>query len=119
MPQKTLHKYLTEFDVGLATDIPINYNRDIALTNKIITYAQAGLFIAAMHTSAQDLFLKESGLQFLLMHNTESSIIQTLDKLLDLKQKGLINKKLQYSMSTEYCWENISHNLKKTWNLEN
>ncbi len=116
MAQSNLHEFLSEFDAGLATDIPVNINRDIAITNKIIAYAQAGLFIVAMHTTAQDHFLKSSGLQFLQMDNTVTSIEQTLLHLLQLKNNGLISKPKQFATGAEYSWEQISAPLVETWN---
>lgn len=116
MPQKILHKSLSKFDAGLATDIPVNRNRDIAITNKLIAYAQAGLFIVAMHTKAQDQFLHSSELQFFQMNNTVSSIEETLLKLLQLKKNGFINKSNQFTIGATYSWDRISAPLSEIWN---
>jgi glycosyltransferase involved in cell wall biosynthesis len=116
MPQIQLHKFLSDCDVGLATDLPVNYNREIALTNKIIAYAQAGLFILSMHTLAQDEFLKGGRLQYLQMDNTVKSIEQTLLQLLRMNQEGLLNKQRQFVNGAEYSWENICMPLSQVWN---
>ncbi len=115
VPHKKLHAFLYQFDVGLAIEPGKDENNNLAISNKIIAYAQAGLYILASHTPGQDLFLNESGLQFLQMENTEASIVHAFDMLLQLKENGLINKPMQYSIGSEYCWENISHLLVKTW----
>ena len=47
----------SKFDVGLALEINIPFNRDICLTNKLFTYLTAGLAIAASETSAQKQFM--------------------------------------------------------------
>jgi hypothetical protein len=64
-PQSELHQFLCDFDIGVACDVPVNINRDLALTNKLIVYAQVGLFILATETNAQNIFLASSDLQYL------------------------------------------------------
>ncbi len=46
-------RFASAFDIGLAMEDSIPYNRDICLTNKIFTYMQAGLTIIASDTTAQ------------------------------------------------------------------
>jgi hypothetical protein len=81
MPQKQLHQFLAKFDVGLATDIPVNRNREIALTNKILAYAQAGLFILAFDTQAQRSFLASNELEHLMVPNNADAIKKTVGSL--------------------------------------
>jgi hypothetical protein len=113
MHQKQLHRFLGDFDVGLALDIPLNPNRDIALTNKIITYAQAGLIIAAMHTKGQDQFLDESGLAHIKMTNDESSISKAFLEIFEMKTSSRFDPVKQYTLGLNYCWERISDPLKQ------
>lgn len=115
MQQKQLHQFLSGFDAGLATDIPVNRNRDIALTNKIIAYSQAGVAIVAMHTSAQDLFLKESGLYYEQMDNKKDSIKEALQKLAVKKKNGELNSGNQFQTGRRYDWEVLSRELLHTW----
>lgn len=115
MQQKQLHQFLSVFDAGLATDIPVNHNRDIALTNKMIAYAQGGLAIAAMHTSAQDLFLKESALQYEQMENESSSIRSALLHLYQKKRDGELNKQEQFQKGQRYAWQKLSQPLLDIW----
>jgi hypothetical protein len=115
MQQKQLHLFLADFDAGLATDIPVNRNREIALTNKIIAYAQAGLAIAAMHTAAQDHFLNESELQFEQMENDPSSISKALLALYRKKKTGELNKQEQFQKGQSYAWQKLSQPLLAIW----
>lgn len=48
-----------KFDIGLATETGYPINRDICLTNKIFTYIQCGLAVAAHSTHAQYNFMHE------------------------------------------------------------
>lgn len=115
MPQKELHHFLAKFDVGLATDIPVNRNRDIALTNKILAYAQAGLAIAAMRTSAQDQFLSNSKLVYAQMENNRASITSALDKLYSKKKNAELNKQQQFETGRLYAWQKMSQPLLTIW----
>lgn len=45
--------FASRFDIGMATETGIPYNRDICLTNKIFTYIQSGLAVIASDTKAQ------------------------------------------------------------------
>lgn len=48
-----IFSFASQFDIGLATEIGVPYNRDLCLTNKIFTYIQAGLATIASDTTAQ------------------------------------------------------------------
>lgn len=114
MPQKELHQFLADCDVGLATDIPVNRNRDIALTNKIIAYAQAGLFIVAFNTEAQKDFLLNNNLESRIVINTEGEISKVL---LDIKNEDITNgKQNRFNKGKAFGWHQLSEPLMQVWN---
>ncbi len=115
MSQTVLHHFLSKFDVGLATDIPVTLNRDIALTNKILAYAQSGLFIISMYTRAQDLFLKESDLKYHQVENSFKSIELGILYAYDLKMKKQLFTDTQYLAGQNYNWEKASNSLSELW----
>jgi len=47
------------FDIGLAAEVPVCLNRKLALTNKIFTYMQCGLAVAASNTPAQQQLMEQ------------------------------------------------------------
>lgn len=51
--------FISQFDIGLASEPGFSLNNDLALSNKIFTYLQAGLAIVASDTQAQQSFLDE------------------------------------------------------------
>ncbi|MFD0941974.1 glycosyltransferase family protein [Pedobacter boryungensis] len=53
-----LTRFASKFDIGLATEPGFSINNDIALSNKIFTYTQAGLAIVASDTTAQKQFME-------------------------------------------------------------
>ena len=54
-----LTAFASQFDIGLALEPAFSRNNDIALSNKIFTYMQAGLAIIASNTTAQQQLLKK------------------------------------------------------------
>ena len=54
-----LPSFSSNFDIGLAVELPNPYNRDICLTNKIFTYLLAGNAIIFSATNAQEKFNSE------------------------------------------------------------
>lgn len=53
VPEKQIFQLASCFDIGLASETGVPYNRDICLTNKIFTYIQSGLAVVASDTTAQ------------------------------------------------------------------
>lgn len=59
IPADELPLFASQFDIGLALEPAFNINNDIALSNKIFTYLQAGLAIIASDTRSQYQLLKQ------------------------------------------------------------
>lgn len=89
MPQEKLHKELAYYDIGFAVeDNQANYNRSICLTNKLLAYFQAGLYILASATPAQEFFLQEHPFHGFVFSNDQLGALLT--KI--LLQKQVIRK---------------------------
>ena len=116
MPQKQLNLKLSEFDVGLAIELKTaDFNRDICLTNKIWAYFQAGLYIFATDTKAQQLFLQEHPEHGIVALNHLNDverklvmIIQKIDKIRGDKQK-------RFEEAKKFSWEVERQKLLKIW----
>ncbi|GAC1309865.1 MAG: hypothetical protein NVSMB24_26080 [Mucilaginibacter sp.] len=52
-----IFQFASQFDIGLAAETTVCLNREISLTNKLFTYIQSGLAIAASDTVAQSAFM--------------------------------------------------------------
>ena len=115
-PQSELHDFLCDFDIGVACDVPLNINRDLALTNKLVVYAQAGLFILATHTKGQDKFLQESELEYVQVSHDIQSYKNVLSDL--IFQKKVINdtRVPRYNKGLKYSWEFNRKSLETIWN---
>ncbi|AMR31815.1 hypothetical protein A0256_10480 [Mucilaginibacter sp. PAMC 26640] len=59
IPSDHIISYASQFDIGLAMETSVPFNRNICLTNKIFTYIQAGLALIASDTLAQQQLLSE------------------------------------------------------------
>jgi glycosyltransferase involved in cell wall biosynthesis len=57
IPPNEIINFAANFDIGLALENIIPFNRDICLTNKLFTYMQAGLAVIASDTTAQRDFI--------------------------------------------------------------
>ncbi len=59
MAPARINEFASQFDIGLALEPAFCLNNDLALSNKIFTYMQAGLAIVASDTTAQKSLLEE------------------------------------------------------------
>ena len=113
MSQKELHYFLSTCELGLAVDVPTDRNRELALTNKIIAFAQAGLPVLTYPVHAQLSFLKEYDFDFYVSENNQSSIsnvLQTLDRTELYAQRIL-----QFEKGKQLDWQLLSVPLSACW----
>jgi glycosyltransferase involved in cell wall biosynthesis len=115
MNQMDLHHFLSTFSVGLVTDPPINRNRELAITNKIIAYSQAGLYILSVSADGHNQFLKESELNYLIVENDKKEIKQALLYLIANYYTIVDSKHKQYEYGDVNAWESINSKLIETW----
>lgn len=80
----------------MAFDPAINKNRELAIINKIIAYAQAGLYIVYISTPGQNEFLNTSTLKYIIIEYDEISIKKCMIRLISLKRTNHFNKELQF-----------------------
>ncbi len=79
VPPDKVFELAKTFDIGLATEPRVPLNRNICLTNKLFTYVQCGLAVAASNTLAQvDFFENYPRSGKLYVNETELSAILTL-----------------------------------------
>ncbi len=115
MSQKGLHQKLVNFDIGLALDIPVDINRNIALTNKILAYLQSGLFVLATNTDAQhDLLtgLPGHGYCFDLKENSSTAFIERVVAEINSIRGQRLER---YNSFNNQNWETASAALSGRW----
>lgn len=100
MPQNELHQLLSQFHVGLALETSNinNLNYDIALTNKIFGYLQAGLYVLASATKGQVELMKTLPDHGIVFFDFEQQKQYILD-LVKNRQKIIDGAMLRYEFS--------------------
>jgi hypothetical protein len=118
MHQELLHNFLSSCDIGLALDLPVNRNREIALTNKIIAFVQAGLYVFATNIESQKLFLRNyQGCTIVDIHeNDYIAIVNSLVNSISLIRK---EASFRYENGSKFNWKIQSEYLLKIWDIEN
>ena len=116
MSQKSLHQQLGDFDIGLALEPAKDENNELAISNKILAYLQAGLFVVATNTKAQESFLGElpnHGICFDYKIN-DSAIV--LNKVISEIETIRFKKNIRFNDFKIHNWEYESLNLINEWN---
>jgi len=109
IPPNDIIAFAGQFDIGLALENQVPYNRDICLTNKIFTYMQAGLAIVASDTLAQRTFIADNPTIGKVYPNGDehaladilSSFQQDRTHLTKCKNEALHLAQTQYNWETE------------------
>lgn len=115
LSQKELHGKLCRYDIGLALEPAKDKNNELAISNKLLAYLQAGLYVMATGTKSQYTFLKDfpgMGICFDYKENDSEKvllqILETIDSIRSSRQERLRNFK-------NNNWENESKKLLKVW----
>ncbi|MBS1527501.1 MAG: hypothetical protein JST19_17775 [Bacteroidetes bacterium] len=92
----------SQFDIGVAAENNVPYNRDICLTNKIFTYMQAGLAVVASDTSAQtQLMAMYPGIGSIYKKNNAASLADVLLQYHQDREKLLTARKASYDLARQ------------------
>ncbi|HTC00047.1 MAG TPA: hypothetical protein VK705_05145, partial [Ferruginibacter sp.] len=107
---------LCNYDVGLALeDKEADMNRNICLTNKIWAYFQAGLFILASNTDAQDMFLQEHAKNGINSALSETELAKAITTIIANKDEIRHSKQERFQSAMPYNWENECGILINKW----
>lgn len=108
LPSDELTGFAARFDIGLATEPGFSINNNIALSNKLFTYINAGLAVVASDTPAQSNFLKkypEAGSSY--QRQNAASLSEVLKRYINsphlLSEAKMASRKIG---QTELNWEN-------------
>lgn len=114
--QKELHMMLNTYDVGLAIEPAKDLNNCLAVSNKIIAYLQAGLYIVASDTKAQKKIMTEFCENGIVIDLKNSKMVRdTLNELAlnkDMIRNGTIQR---FRISEGFNWESESKKLASIW----
>lgn len=113
--QQQLHKELTSYDVGLALDIPTDQNRDLAITNKLLTYLQAGLYVLATNIKSQHAFMASFPEMGTCFDYKKNDFKEILDNVLTNTDSIRHNRRQRFEKFKNNNWENESISLLNKW----
>lgn len=106
-PAEELLMIASQFDVGLALERTIPYNRDLCVTNKIFSYLLSGLSIIATNTQGQRGIVDSIGeAGWLYNINDIDALRNRLEFLLQHPQALMASKKKAFMVAQQqYHWE--------------
>lgn len=116
LKQAKLHKVLSAYDVGLALELSkADLNRDIAESNKIYAYKQAGLFIIATDTKAQEFFMRQSSDQGLICRQSVDGLKECLRSVVQNISDIRASKETRFHAAKSVAFENEASKLTQLW----
>ena len=113
--QSELHQKLAGFDIGLAIDIVADRNRALAITNKILAYLQAGLFLAVTETEAQRTFMADCKAHGVIIPPDPVAWADLLMDLMDKKESLRAAHSARFLVMRKVGWEYASKELAHQW----
>jgi len=114
--QQQLHRQLARYDVGLALEPAKDRNNDLAISNKLLSYLQAGLYVIATNTKGQRSFINnfpDMGICFDYTKDNSGNILEDVFNTLDSIRN---NRKIRFERFRINNWANESACLLKNWN---
>ncbi|TRZ44990.1 glycosyltransferase [Robertkochia solimangrovi] len=116
MAQAVLHRMLREFDIGLALEFnTTDLNRQLCITNKILAYAQSGIYILATDTPAQKSFIKEFNDLGCLTGQNISDLKNTILKIIEEIESIRANRSERFRIGSQFSWDNESVKIIALW----
>ena len=115
LSQKELHLELSKYDIGLALDLAVDRNRELTITNKLLTYFQAGLYIVASATNAQQSFLQQYPQHGCCFKNNEKGFGEAIDQVIHNIDSIRAKKTERFESAISNNWETESRKLALAW----
>jgi glycosyltransferase involved in cell wall biosynthesis len=115
LSQDQLYKTIGTFDIGVAPEPGKDLNNGLALSNKIWTYFQGGLFILASDTPAQSAFISEHPGHGICVVLDRTVVARALGDLIDRLSEIRSAKDARYERAKQFGWEKESLGLLNIW----
>lgn len=115
MEQQNLNMHICQYDIGLGLEIGKQENRLISITNKLITYYQAGLYIVASDTPGQSKFLSDYPHSGMVLDIHSDNFMDKLAGVIASKASIRRTKKERFIRGQQLNWEFESEKLLELW----
>lgn len=108
MRQSDLHRRISRYDIGFATEIfsDLEDNKALCLSNKIFTYLLSGLFIFATDTPAQKDFIESHPAHGIVVTPDAQSLESGFQFMIDNISKIRAEKAKRFEAARKFSWEN-------------
>ncbi len=113
LSQPDLHAELANHDIGLAIEPGKDLNNNLALSNKIIAYTQAGLYTLATDTPAQKQFIEQFQEHGIICKQTSSGILDGITQIIKNKEQIVYKNKDRFNNAKRLCWETEEGKIKE------
>lgn len=114
LPQKQLHRELSFYDVGLALEPAGDKNNDLAISNKLLAYAQAGLYVMYTNTNGQYSFINNFPGIGICFDYKKNNSVEILEAILNNMDSIRNSRKERFEKFKGNNWETQSLMLLKT-----
>ncbi|MCU4165560.1 hypothetical protein [Carboxylicivirga caseinilyticus] len=115
MSQPDLHAELANHDISLALEPGKDLNNNLAISNKIIAYAQAGLYILATDTPAQKQFMDTDTNRGCISGQTVVKLKDSLFNLMSKTESIRRQHQERFKRGKELAWEQEREKLITIW----
>ncbi|WP_162426431.1 glycosyltransferase family protein [Pontibacter pudoricolor] len=116
LSQKDLHQMLSDYDIGLALEISTtDLNKDIALSNKIFAYKQAGLYILATDTKAQLAFMASYKDDGIVTEQNVQALVTIIEFILGNIESIRASKQKRFDQARGIAFETEAQKLVTLW----
>ncbi len=113
--QADLHRELAHHDVGLALEVGKDLNNKLAVSNKIMAYAQAGLYVLATDTPGQQQFMESHPSMGVVCRQDQEGIGTGLRFLMENIDSIREGKFARFEQGAALSWESESSKLLEIW----
>ena len=116
LSQEELHLEIAKYDVGLAIELEsADFNRSIALTNKIFAYLQSGIYLLATDTPAQQNLLQQNLENASICRQNAESMAEAINVLSNNLVEVRNSKKQRFESAKKLAFDYEKAKLIEIW----
>jgi hypothetical protein len=113
--QEQLHHTLSEFDIGLALEPGKDLNNQLAVSNKLLAYVQAGLMPLVSETPGQLSFLKKYDIEHMIFPNDTSRIHACMQSLFQQAHTIRAHAGRRFEAAAQFDFSRVGQAFIQSW----
>ncbi|MBR8535734.1 hypothetical protein KDU71_09220 [Carboxylicivirga sediminis] len=119
LSQTSLHAELAHHTIGLALEPGKDLNNELAISNKIMAYAQAGLYILATDTPAQKQFIEQHAGAGIVCQQSTKALADAIEQLSFECNAIHSGQQERFEQGQGLTWEEEANKIKNLWSVIN